>query len=333
MTVPAFSQIRAVRRLLAVWAALLVLFSTAIVCSLLYGASSFTLAQVVNDPEVRTIVRGLRLPRVLFAVLVGGALAMVGAVYQSLFRNPLASPFTFGVSSGAALGASLALMFGGRESSVQGAAIVGAMASILLILAISRRVRGAAGDALLLVGVIFSFFCSSILTMLQYLSDYSQLFRVTRWMMGGVPTTQLSEIAIGGICIAGFFVWAMKHHRSFDLMLFGNDVAAVKGVDGERLYYVSFILSSVVVGWIVAQCGVIGFVGIIVPAIARHVVGLRHRHVLPVSFVIGAVLVVICDLLGRVARPPFEVPAGVFTAVVGGPIFIFLALTNLKRWR
>jgi iron complex transport system permease protein len=299
----------------------------------MFGASTFTVSQLLTDPEARSIVRELRLPRVVFALLVGGALAVVGAVYQSLFRNPLASPFTFGVSSGAALGASLALMFGGSGVSVQGAAICGALVSIMLILVISRRVRGAAGDSLLLVGVIFSFFCSSILTMLQYLSDYSQLFRVTRWMMGGVPTTSLSEIGSGALCIAIFVVWVVRNHRSFDLMLFGDDVAAVKGVDGDRLYYVSFILSSIVVGWIVAQCGVIGFVGIIVPAIARHFVGLRHRHVVPVSFVIGAVLVTLCDLLGRVARPPFEVPAGVFTAVVGGPIFIFLALTNLKRWR
>lgn len=329
----AYTPTYSTRHVAALWIALVLLLVVVTLFALLCGASHFSISQILSDPDARSIVRELRLPRVLFAILVGGALAVVGAVYQSLFRNPLASPFTFGVSSGAALGASCALMFGAHGISVQGAAIAGAIATIFLILAISRGIRGSAGESLLLVGVVFSFFCSSVLTMLQYVSDYSQLFRVTRWMMGGVPTTQLSEIGGGAVVITLFVLWAMKHHRAFDLMLFGDDVAAVKGVDSERLYYMSFILSSLVVGWIVAQCGVIGFVGIIVPAIARHFVGLCHRHVIPVSFLIGGVLVTVCDLLGRIARPPFEVPAGVFTAVVGGPIFIFLALTNLRRWR
>ena len=130
-----------------------------------------------------------------------------------------------------------------------------------------------------------------------------------------------------------FLVWLIRHHNDFDLMLFGDEVAAVKGVQVARLYYVTFVLSSLVVGWIVSQCGVIGFVGIVVPGMARHVVGLRHKYVIPLSWIFGSTLVVGCDLLGRVVRPPFEVPAGVFTALIGGPIFILLAITNYRRWR
>jgi iron complex transport system permease protein len=211
--------------------------------------------------------------------------------------------------------------------------MLGALVSISLILLISRRMGAAAGDSLLLVGIVFSFFCSSILTMLQYVSDYSQLFRVTRWMMGGIPAVRLSDLGIGAMLVLMLLAWLARMYRDFDLMLFGDDVATVKGASVRRLYYITFILSSLVVGWIVSQCGVIGFVGIVVPAVARLLVGLRHKYVVPLSFVLGALLVVLCDLLGRIVRPPFEVPAGVFTAILGGPIFIGLAITTYRRIR
>ena len=301
--------------------------------AVMYGASSVSLKDLLISPDARLVILELRLPRVLFAVLVGGALASVGAVYQTVFRNPLASPFTLGVSSGAALGASLSLMAAYAPVGVASSAMLGALASIMLIMMISRRLGEAAADSLLLVGVVFSFLCSSMLTMLQYLSDYSQLFRVTRWMMGGIPAVSVMDLSVGAVLVGVFLAYVLIRHRDFDLVLFGDDVAAVKGVAISPLYYTTFILSSLIVGWVVAQCGVIGFVGIVVPACARLVVGLRHRVVVPLSFVMGAVLVVICDLLGRIVRPPFEVPAGVFTAIVGGPVFILLVVLGYRRLR
>lgn len=300
-------------------------------CALMYGATRASLGDLVSSQEARLVILELRLPRVLLALLVGGALASVGAVYQTLFRNPLASPFTLGVSSGAALGASLSLMANNSPMGVASSAMVGALASIGLIMIISRRLGEAAGDSLLLVGVVFSFLCSSILTMLQYISDYSQLFRVTRWMMGGIPAVTVGDLGMGALLVAIFLTYVLTRHRAFDLVLFGDDVASVKGVAVSPLYYTTFILSSLIVGWIVAQCGVIGFVGIVVPACARLLVGLRHRVVVPLSFLLGAGLVVLCDLLGRVVRPPFEVPAGVFTAIVGGPVFIILVVLGYRR--
>jgi iron complex transport system permease protein len=311
----------------------IVVLVVASVLGLLLGTTTISLGDLFTNPDVRMVLLELRLPRVLFAILVGGALAIVGAAYQTLFRNPLASPFTLGVSSGAALGAALSLMAPTSVFGVASSAMLGALVSISLILLISRRMGSAAGDSLLLVGIVFSFFCSSILTMLQYLSDYSQLFRVTRWMMGGIPAVRYSDLTIGAFLTIVLCGWLVRTYREFDLMLFGDDVATVKGASVRRLYYVTFILSSLVVGWIVSQCGVIGFVGIVVPAVARLLVGLRHRYVVPLSFVLGALLVVLCDLLGRVVRPPFEVPAGVFTAILGGPIFIVLALGSYRRIR
>lgn len=301
--------------------------------AVMYGASYVPFADLLTSPDARLVIFELRLPRVIFAVLVGGALASVGAVYQTLFRNPLASPFTLGVSSGAALGAAISLMAASSQLGVAASAMVGALVSIMCIMTISRRLGEGAGDSLLLVGVVFSFLCSSILTMLQYISDYSQLFRVTRWMMGGIPAVSATDLTVGALLVGAFLLYVLTRHRDLDLVLFGDDVASTKGVAVSPLYYTTFILSSLIVGWVVAQCGVIGFVGIVVPACARLLVGLRHKVVVPLSFLLGSSLVVVCDLLGRIVRPPFEVPAGVFTAIVGGPVFILLVVLGYRRLR
>jgi iron complex transport system permease protein len=301
--------------------------------AVMYGASYVPFADLLTSPDARLVIFELRLPRVIFAVLVGGALASVGAVYQTLFRNPLASPFTLGVSSGAALGAAISLMAASSQIGVAASAMVGALVSIMCIMTISRRLGEGAGDSLLLVGVVFSFLCSSILTMLQYISDYSQLFRVTRWMMGGIPAVSATDLTVGALLVGAFLLYVLTRHRDLDLVLFGDDVASTKGVAVSPLYYTTFILSSLIVGWVVAQCGVIGFVGIVVPACARLLVGLRHKVVVPLSFLLGSSLVVVCDLLGRIVRPPFEVPAGVFTAIVGGPVFILLVVLGYRRLR
>jgi iron complex transport system permease protein len=302
-----------------------------VVVSLLCGARSYTVSEILTDPEAFAIVRDLRGPRVLFALTVGGGLALVGVMYQALFRNPLASPFTLGVSSGAALGAAFALTFGAGVLSAHVGALGGAALTIALILALSRRMVGSAGESLLLLGVVFSFLCSSIITLAQYVSDYAQLFRVTRWMMGGIPTVTYGDLAPGVAALALLCAWVAKRNRDLDLMLFGDDVAALKGVETTRLYYAAFALSSLFVGWVVAMCGVIGFVGIIVPAIARHFVGCRHRALAPLSLAFGGMLVLGCDLLGRVINPPFEIPAGVFTAVIGGPLFLLLVVVGRGR--
>jgi iron complex transport system permease protein len=307
--------------------ALLIVVSTA---SLLCGATFYSIDELLSDPHIAEVVWKLRLPRVLLAIVVGGGLAVVGGMYQSLFRNHLASPFSLGVSSGAALGASLAVVWGlpsflgGNDVCL--AAMLGALLSIAAISTLSRREKS--GDRLLLVGIVFSFLCSSALTLVQYLADYSQLFKVTRWLMGGVPTATNTDVVVGLIFVLSLLLFTHRESRSYDLLLFGDDVARTKGVDVERVRSLTFILSSLFVGWVVAFCGVIGFVGIVVPALARMFVGISHRVLLPFSFLCGALLVVTCDLFGRIVTPPFEVPAGVFTALLGGPFFIGVLLRS-----
>lgn len=313
------------------------LLCASLCCSLLVGVTSYSPQQILSDSEARSIVVQLRLPRVLCSVLVGGGLAIVGAAYQALFRNYLASPFTLGVSSGAALCASVALVFGfssGRGGVDVGLyALIGALLSIALILSVAKRVRRADSHSLLLVGVVFSFFCSSVMTLIQYVADYSQLFQVTRWMMGGIPAVGWGDLGIGAVCTAVVLSWLWSHTKELDLMLLGDDLASVKGLDPVRFSRATFVLSSFLVGWVVAQCGVIGFVGIVVPAIARIAVGVSHARVLPISLLLGSLLVVSCDLLGRIIIAPFEIPAGVFTSVLGGPVFVLLLLNAGRRGR
>lgn len=307
------------------WAAALLMIVS--VFALLGGTKFYSPGEIFGTSDAATVVFALRLPRIFMAFLVGGALAVIGTTYQSLFRNSLASPFSLGVSSGAALGASMALLVG---ISTTTCAILSALASIGLILALSRKSNARTGDTILLIGIIFSFFCSSILTLVQYLSDYSQLFRMSRWMMGGIPVPETSDLVLGSVLVAALCVWVVRNRDALDLMWFGDDLATLKGVNVDSVYRSAFLVTSVVIGWIVAQCGVVGFVGIIVPAGVRLLVGLRHRYVAPLSFLLGAILVVSCDLLGRVITPPFEVPVGVFTAVVGGPVFMALLLTGRR---
>lgn len=299
---------------------------------MLLGASHYSPLEILRDADVQRIVFHLRLPRVLFAVAIGGGLSVVGACYQSIFKNALASPFSLGVSSAAALGAALSLL-GGTSSLLGGlgtpvSAIIGALVGLIAIIFCCRRDGGA--ERLLLVGVVFSFLCSSLLTLVQYLADYSQLFKVTRWLMGGVPVVSLVDVGVGFALVTVVMMWAQAHSRNFDLMLFGDDLARTKGVDTTLIRRTTFLITSVFVGWVVSQCGVIGFVGIIVPAVARLIVGISHRMLVPLSFLLGGTLVVLCDLLGRVVVPPFEVPAGVFTSLIGGPIFIALLLSRRK---
>ena len=308
---------------------LVVLAFVSVAFSLMSGPSGFGFQGFLSDESAQKIFLYVRIPRVLCAFLVGFGLAVVGGIYQSLFKNYLASPFTLGVSSGAALMASIAILAGlaaGGGALVGVWALVGAMLSVGCILSIHRIHVRRDSFTLLLVGVVFSFFCSSLMVLVQYVANYAELFQVTRWLMGSIGSPPWDVLLLGFFVVALTFVWGLRNARVLDLFLFGDDMATVKGVDVNRQARIVFIFSSMVVGWIVAQCGVIGFVGIVVPAIARLLVGLPHRRVLPAAGLLGAILVLLCDALGRVVIAPFEIPAGVFTSVIGGPMFIWLVI-------
>jgi iron complex transport system permease protein len=301
-----------------------------IITTTLFGATFISPLAIIQDDLVSTTWIHLRIPRTLFAFFVGGGLALCGAIYQAMFRNPLASPFSLGVSAAASLGAALAMTAGATshfpEIGQVVASILGAGSAILFILKIGASQRADRSGFILLAGVAVSLFSGSLITLIQYLSDYSQLFRVTRWMIGGVMTVSYLELLLVALLSLLLLGQYSQRWRDLDLLLFGAEIATAKGVNIREFNQRALLTTSIFVGVVVALCGVIGFIGIIVPATIRLITGVGHKQLIPLSFYVGGTLVVLCDCLGRTLAPPFEIPVGVFTALIGAPVFLLLLM-------
>ena len=277
----------------------------------------------------------IRIPRVLAAWLAGAGLAAAGMAFQALFRNSLATPFTLGVASGAALGAALSIRFGIALSIVGISstplwAFAGASVSILLVYGITRTRRGMNTATMLLAGVAVSFFFSSLNLFTQYISDFTHTFRIIRWLMGGVQVVgyrsvlEMLPLVLGGLLIT---LWLT---RELDILTTGEEMAAGRGVDVVRTRNLLFFSASLMVGGVVAVCGPIGFVGLMVPHICRLLVGPGHRYLAPASILAGGSFLTLCDTFARTIIAPAEIPVGVITALLGGPFFLALLIRDQK---
>ncbi len=270
-----------------------------------------------------------RLPRALAAALVGGALAAAGVVFQGLLRNPLATPYTLGVSAGAALGAMIAITFGSALPmiGVAPASLAGAALAVGVVYLLARaRHRGLSTTVLLLAGVTLNSFFSALILFVQYLAGPGDLFRALRWLMGDLDVASYAPIVAAlpfvALAFAGF-AWLA---RPLNLLSIGADAAGARGVDVERAQRVAFFSASLATGAAVSVGGPIGFIGIIVPHLVRLGVGADHRLVLPASTFFGAAFLVGCDAVARIALAPLELPVGIVTAVIGGPFFLWMLL-------
>ena len=271
-----------------------------------------------------------RLPRVMAGALIGATLAAAGVVLQALMRNPLATPFTLGVSAGAALGAMLAIAFRLDVgtlgvSSVPIASFIGSLAAIAIVygLASSQR-RGLSTNVLLLAGVTLNSFFSALILFVQYLSDFAESFRTVRWLMGDLDIGSYGPIlAATPFILAAFAVFAVLP-RALNLLTMGEDVAAGRGVEVARAQRWAFFSASLATGAAVSLGGPVGFIGIVVPHLVRLMVGSDHRVVLPAATLFGAAFLVLCDLLARTIMAPLEIPVGIITALIGGPFFLWL---------
>lgn len=281
----------------------------------------------------REILINLRIPRVLTAYLAGAALALSGMAFQSIFRNPLATPFTLGVSSGAALGAALYIRLGLALSlfGISGlgiAAFTGALLSISLVYGLTRLKGGFSTATLLLAGVAVSFFFSSLILFIQYISEFTQSFKIIRWMMGAMEIGGYSPVLqLAGFTLIGCVILALLTNE-LNLLMTGDDLAISRGVNAPRVKRLLFIAVSLMVGAVVAYCGPIGFVGMMAPHICRLLLGPNHRVLLPASILFGGLFLVLCDTFARSIIPPAEIPTGVITALLGGPFFIALLLNK-----
>lgn len=268
-----------------------------------------------------------RLPRALAAAVVGGTLAAAGVVFQGLLQNPLATPYTLGVSAGASLGAMVAITFGAALPfvGVTSASLAGAAFAVLIVYALAQaRHRGLSTTVLLLAGVTLNAFFSALILFVQYLSDFAQTFRAIRWLMGDLDVAGYATmIAAAPFLVAAFaaFAWLA---RPLDLLTLGADAAGAKGLDVTRAQRVAFFSASLATGAAVSIGGPIGFIGIIVPHLVRLIVGADHRVVLPAATLFGATFLILCDTLARTLFAPVELPVGIVTALIGGPFFLWM---------
>lgn len=326
------------RRALIVWAAFgACTFATCLVAPLI-GSTPLDLTRVFSsaipfeDNVDAQIFFVARLPRVAAAGVVGGALASAGVVFQALLRNPLATPFTLGVSAGASLGAMMALTFGlplsipGLSDSMV-ASFAGSLGAVSIVYGLATiRHRGFSTGVLLLAGVTLNSFFSALILFVQYLTDFSQTFRTVRWLMGDLDVSSYRPILTAlPFTLAAFAIFAWLPRR-LNLLTLGPDGAAARGVDVLSTQRLAFFSASLATGAAVSLGGPVGFVGIIVPHLIRLLVGSDHRLVLPAATMFGASFLIGCDVLARTVMAPLELPVGIITAVLGGPFFLWLLI-------
>jgi iron complex transport system permease protein len=277
-----------------------------------------------------------RLPRVLLAAIVGGGLGTAGAALQALLRNPLACPHVLGVSGGAAVAGITALILAGpgatqAAATVPAAAFAGAALSTFAIHGLAR-VRGRVQPfSLLLTGVVFNAVCAAVIMFVNALADFYRAHGVLFWIMGNLSTQ--SYVLVGAVAVYALagLVWLMVHAHHLNLLSLGEEGAMQLGVDVARTTRQVFVAAALLVGAVVSVSGMIGFVGLIVPHGLRLLIGSDHRLVLPASFLGGAIFLIWADTLARTVLGPTEVPAGVVTAVLGGPFFVYLLRREGRR--
>jgi iron complex transport system permease protein len=284
------------------------------------------------SPQSEAIIVQIRLPRILAGVLVGAALAAAGVLYQGVFRNPMADSYVLGVSAGAAVGASLSILSGigfvflGLRL-VQVAAFLGSISAMFLVYNISRVGSRVPITTLLLCGIAVNFFLFAVVGLMEVIAG-DELHAIVFWLVGGFSNVLWRDIwamlpfIIIGIVAAFFYV------RDLNLLAMGEETAHHLGVNIERAKQVLLVLASLLTAAAVSICGLIGFVGLMIPHLTRVVIGPDHRILLPTSTIIGAIFLVICDDLARVVATPFastlELPVGIITMLFGAPFFIFL---------
>lgn len=278
----------------------------------------------------------IRLPRVILAAAVGASLGTAGAVFQGLFRNPMADPYVLGVSYGAALGAILAILTGGSLyfagfTAVPLFAFVGGTLSITLVYYLARVGKAVPVMTLLLAGIAVSAFLSAMVSLLTYFSG-EQIHQVVFWMMGGLGGASWPKVlAMLPYVLIGYSV-IYYHARELNILLLGEETARQLGVETERVKKILMAGASLLVAAAVSMSGIIGFVGLIVPHFIRLAAGPDHRFLLPASALLGASILIAADTVARTIISPTELPVGIITAMVGAPVFIYL-LKKRKKLR
>ena len=328
------------RRFAVVNAVLTALLLASIVLACLIGSVHIDLARALQsslaDNTDRVILFHTRLPRVLLAAVVGGALATAGVALQGLLRNPLAEPHLIGVSGGAALGAVVAVIVGGRTAFTEGAVLpLAAAAGALLSMGVIYRLALVHGRLqpyiLLLAGVIYNAFAGALIMCVNAIADFYQAQGILYWLMGNLATQSYQLVAVVAAYSALGAGWLLLQARQLNVLSLGDEGALQLGVDVHRVRRATFLAASFLVGAVVSVSGMIGFVGLIVPHVMRLILGADHRLLLPASLLAGATFLVWADTVARTALGVVEIPVGVVTALCGGPFFVYLLKREGRR--
>lgn len=285
------------------------------------------------EAQTNMIVWQLRLPRSLLTLLVGGSLALSGAVMQGLFRNPLADPSIIGVTSGASLGASFAIALGsgylgwawlpGLSLTMLGA-FVGGLAASALVFGLARRATGASVSTMLLTGIAITALAGAVSSGLEYFVDDSLLRRISLWRMGGLDGADWPRVGLAAAVLLPLSVLLLPKATALNVLLLGESEARHLGIPVDRLQRQLVIWVALLVATAVALAGVIAFVGLVVPHMLRLLLGPDHRRLLPASFLGGACLLLLADSAARVLVAPAELPTGILTALIGAPLFVWI---------
>jgi len=275
----------------------------------------------------------LRMPRITMALLVGCGLGLSGALCQAVLRNPLASPFTLGVASGAGFGAVLIIIFarGWGQEAVAASSFSFALLTALLVLMVSR-LKNASSGTLILAGVAVMFLFSSFTSLLQYIGTKNQLQEIVFWFFGSLSKAGWSQISITAAMVLVPLPLLMKWSWDLNLIMSGDEAAATLGVNVKRLRLSCIVLASFMTAGSICFTGIIGFIGLVAPHITRMLLGSDHRYLLPGSALVGALLVVNADTLGRSLWSPQIIPIGIVTSFIGVPFFAYLLLRKSREY-
>ncbi|MDH7499201.1 MAG: iron ABC transporter permease [candidate division NC10 bacterium] len=298
------------------------------------GMKAITLRSLLHPEQGSSdsfIFWQIRVPRLLASLLAGSGLAMSGMTFQAMFRNPLATPFTLGVASGASLGAAIYVRLGLSFSllGISGLscfAFLGAILSIGLVYGLTRVKRSFPTATMLLAGVAVSFLFSSLILFIQYMSGFIHSFRIVRWLMGSLENMGYQSVLEMFPFVVGGGAMVLYLSRELNLLLTGEEMAQSRGVDVKGAKQSLFFATSLMVGGVVATCGPIGFVGMMIPHICRLIIGADHRWLAPTTLLCGGSFLALCDTLSRTLIAPVEIPVGVITALLGAPFFLWLLL-------
>jgi iron complex transport system permease protein len=318
------------RRSVAVWLGGSAALFLAAACALpLIGPSALDWSLVLRrqDPDWSILV-DLRLTRTLLGLFAGGALALAGALFQSMLRDALATPYTLGVSTGASLGAVLAIVLDWPlrvgVAGIWGGALAGAAVILFVVMGAATRRGQLSSSSLLLAGIALNSVCAALILLVYGLSGISQSFAITRWLIGGLDAVEWPTLALYVTVVVGTAGFVIRHARQWNLLAVGEAWASTRGAHVARALTQGYLAGSVLAAVTVALTGPIGFVGLVVPHLLRGRLGGDDRLLMPCAFLLGGVLLAACDAVGRAVLAPAEIPAGAITAFIGGPYLIWM---------